>query len=70
VITFAAFNVTCVSAPPSTGCPGHDAAVLAGAISNNVKTIEGYFTREFYSTIKGTPGGGVDAGVYGVYLIR
>ncbi len=68
VITFAAFTVTCVDAPPSYGpCPGHDAAGLP----KNVKTIEGYFTNEFSSSVRGKPSdGGVGAGVYSVYLIR
>jgi hypothetical protein len=69
VITFAGFNVTCVDGPGQKNppCPGHEAAVANG-MDDNVFTIEGYFTEEFFDTAGGK--GDVFAGVYIVSLIR
>ena len=69
VITFAAFHITCVDGPknPSPSCDGHEAAVANG-MPDNVFTIEGYFTTEFFETAGGT--GEVFAGVYAISLIR
>jgi hypothetical protein len=66
VITFAAFKITCIDAPPYGPCPGH----IAAGLPNHVKTIEGYFTNAFFPNVSGIPSGGVDAGVYVVNLIR
>ena len=71
IISFSLFHITCVDAPGVPGhCPGHDAAVAAGAIRNNTKTIEGYFVEGFAPGLDGRPSDGTDAGAWTLYLTR
>jgi Flp pilus assembly protein TadG len=67
VISFSAFKITSVSAPPSKNpCPGKADAIAANPeIKDNVKTIEGYFITDFFGTGKCD---GPDTGVYTIYL--
>jgi hypothetical protein len=67
VISFSAFKITCVSAPPSSNpCPGKASAIAANPdLKNNIKTIEGYFVKDIFGTGKCD---GPDTGVYTIYL--
>lgn len=68
---FAAFYISCVDAGPNGPCPGHTRAVDYGAITNNEKTIEGYFIDDFFAGgIGGWPNAPVNTGLYTVYLIQ
>lgn len=71
IISFAIFNITCVDAVGQPTCPIHLAAVTAGILANNTKTIEGHFVEGYVPGIIGQPGsGGVDVGAYTVYLVQ
>ncbi|RPI27761.1 MAG: hypothetical protein EHM70_17460 [Chloroflexota bacterium] len=71
VISFSAFIVTCVDAPPNGPCPYHDQAVDEMGIPDNTKTIEGYFIDKGYIPyVDGKEEGGIDVGVYTIYLSR
>ena len=72
VITFSAFHITCVSAPPGHDkCPGKDAIwaanpdILKKSDYNKIKTIEGYFVKDYFGSGKCE---GPSAGVYTIYL--
>jgi hypothetical protein len=72
VITFSAFHITCVSAPPgSNKCPGKDAVWAANPTElkksdyNKIKTIEGYFVKDYFGSGKCD---GPSAGIYTIYL--
>ena len=64
VMTFALFKITCVDAPPYGPCPGNTAAGLPPS----AKSIEGVFIKGFSGAVSGD--GGIDAGVYTLYLTR
>jgi hypothetical protein len=55
---FSTFYIPCV-ADKKNECPGHTAAMNAGIMSNNTKTIEGYF-------VIGCPPGGSGGGGVGM----
>jgi len=68
IISFAIFHVTCIQGGSYKGpCPGHNAAVAAGAIKDNDKTIEGYFKEGILS---GYGGGTTNAGALVVNLVK
>jgi len=78
LITFAYWRTTCVDAPPYGPCPGRAAlntimqtvpGWTMGDI-NKLKTMEGCFLKGTVAGIGGTPGQGVDAGVYTVFLME
>lgn len=69
IVGFAPFYVTCVRKGGSDKCPGHDWAVNAGNMKDNVKTIEGYFVDNYPVDLAyGT--GGIDLGVNVISLTR
>lgn len=73
IITFAVFHITCVDAPgvPGPACPGKKAAVDAGTLPHNAKTIEGYFVEDgIVPGLSGKPSEGADMGAYTLYLTR
>ncbi len=75
IVTFAAFFISCVDPNPpgwpNQKCPGHELATDYGVIPHNSKTIEGYFVSGIIPGLGGgTPGGGIDTGVYTLKLIR
>jgi hypothetical protein len=69
IISFAQFHVTCVQSKAGSHCPGHDLAVSIGSISNNDRSIEGYFITDSLSGY-GDPNGTIDAGSFVVNLVR
>jgi Putative Flp pilus-assembly TadE/G-like len=82
IISFSAFHVTCVQTTKNKSvyeagyqignhktCYGHDAAVDAGVIDDNDKSIEGYFIRDMMGGYGG-PGDWFDTGTFTVVLVR
>ncbi len=65
VISFSVFVITCVNSSGGDHCPVHDGFNFGA----DVKTIEGYFTKEYVSSVNGVPGG-VFAGAYTLYLTQ
>ncbi|MEN6434441.1 MAG: pilus assembly protein TadG-related protein [Anaerolineaceae bacterium] len=69
IVGFAPFYVTCVRKGGNDKCPGHNWAVNAGNMKDNVKTIEGYFVDNYPVDLAyGT--GGIDLGVNVISLTR
>ena len=66
VISFSAFYVACVDAGSHGPCPVHEALNLPP----NVASIEGCFVEGFLPGITGNPSGGVEGGVWTLYLTR
>jgi hypothetical protein len=66
VISFSAFKITCVSTKKQEYCPGKAAAISANPqIPDNMKSIEGYFIKDYFGSGKCD---GPSAGVYTIYL--
>ncbi len=68
VVAFSLFYVSCVHNTGTDNCPGHAVAADAG-MSDNEKTIEGYFID---STMPGLGGGGgdTDVGTFVLFLVK
>ncbi len=78
IIDFAAFYITCVKVNPSDSCPGQRRfAELNGQSGlriynngelNSMRSVEGYFVDGIPDDTSGKCTGGVDTGVYTLYL--
>jgi hypothetical protein len=70
IVGFAQFFVSCVDAPGSGPCPGHDAVVDVGTLKKNDSTIEGYFVSDYPIDYDNVSTGGLDVGIRVVSLTR
>jgi len=77
LITFTYWRTTCVDSASHGPCPGRNALdnILANAGWSNgaiqsLMSMEGCFVKGYVGGIGGTPGQGVDAGVYTVFLME
>lgn len=64
IVGFANFYIACVDQPSLGNCPGNNAAVAAGVLDANEKTLEGYFIEGYPVDTTSVGSGGVDLGVY------
>ena len=77
IITFSYWVTTCVESGSHKGCPVRDVlddflkdAGYNGGEINSLQTMEGCFVTGSATGIGGTPGQGVDTGLYVIFLME